>query len=161
MLGNKGDTKHIWKWLVYIVLTGIVVFTIVYIPLAITGNAVKTQNLENIVFAERIYNKFSLYDPLLFRVYPGFTCSGFCFDDKFINESFDNSGSLREVGFKLTLGQKSIFFNRVFYDDASALVPVRYDQFIEERPVIVVDKKSVDKLNINQVYSGRLKKFGD
>jgi hypothetical protein len=161
MLGRKAQLHHVWKWLVYIIVTCAVVFIITYIPVVVMGKSLNTQSLENIAFAERIYNKFSIYDPLLFRTYPGMTCSGFCFDEKFINDSFDNSGSLREVGFRLSLGPRSIFFNRVFYEDAVVLVPVRYDQFIEERPVILGDRNSVDRLVIDQVYSGRLKKIAD
>jgi len=160
-MDKKAQTQHVWKWIVYIIVTGIIVFIITYIPTVILGKAVKTQSLENVVFTERIFNKFSTYDPLLFRSYPGFTCSGFCFDEKFISDSFDNSDSLREVGFKLSLGQKSIFFNRGFYEDAVVLSPVRYDRFTEERPVVLADRKSVDKLTIDQVYSGRMNKFGD
>ena len=162
MLGNKkAQVHHVWKWIVYIIVTGIVVFIITYTPSIVIGKSVEVQNLENVIFSERIYNKLALRDPLLFRFYPGFTCADFCFDEGFITDSFDNSGSLREVGFKLSLAGKSIFFNRIFYEDAVVLSPVRYDRFIEVRPVIVVDKKSVDKLIIDQVYSGRLKKFGD
>jgi len=156
---KKAQLTHIWKWIVYIILTGIVVFMITYIPSIIIGKSVGTQNLENMMFSERIFNKFSIYDPLLFRSYPGQTCSGFCFDEKFINDSFDNTGSLREVGFKLSLGQKEIFFNKDFYEDAVVLSPVRYDRFIGERPVIVRDKGVVDKLVIDQIYSGRVNKF--
>lgn len=158
---KSAQTHHIWKWLVYIIVTGIVVFVITYIPTVILGKAVQTQSLENMVFAERVFNKFSSYDPLLFRSYPGFTCAGFCFDEKLINDSFDNSDSLREIGFKLGLEDKSIFFNRVFYEDAVVLSPVRYDRFVEERPVILKDRNSVGKLVIDQVYSGRMKKFDD
>ena len=101
----------------------------------------------------------SIYDPLLFRTYPGHTCKGGCFDEKFIENSFDTSNSQRAMGFKLTYGDKSIFFNKDFYDDAKPLSPVRYDVFIEERPILVVDTNEVEKLTIDQVYSGRPNDF--
>lgn len=158
-IGKKAQTQHVWKWLVYIPMTAIIVFILLYIPIIVLGSAAKTQQLENIVFAERVFNKMSIYDQLLFRTYPGYTCKQGCFDQKFINDSFDNLDSLREIGFNLTFNKKSIYFNKEFYYDARVLVPVRYDQFKEQRPVLVVDTDKVEKLAIDQVYSGRLKKF--
>ncbi|MBN1644741.1 hypothetical protein JW851_01705 [Candidatus Woesearchaeota archaeon] len=158
-INKKAQTQHVWKWFIYIPMTLIVVFIVVYIPSVILDNAVKTQNLENIVLADRVYNKMSIYDWLLFRLYPGHTCKGGCFDQRFINDSFDNTGSSKEVGFKLVFNKKPIYFNKDFYDDAVVLVPVRYDRFIEERPVIIVDTGKIDKLTIDQVYSGRLRDF--
>ncbi|MBD3361313.1 hypothetical protein GF358_00820 [Candidatus Woesearchaeota archaeon] len=159
LFNKKAQTQHVWKWLVYIPLTAVVVFIITYIPSVVLGNAAKTDQLENIVFSERIYNKMSIYDPLLFRTYPGHTCKQGCFDQKFITNSFDNSGSAREMGFKLIFDNKEIFFNRDFYDDAVVLAPVRYDLFIEQRPVFVVDTGDIENLEIVQVYSGREQKF--
>lgn len=159
LFNKKAQVQHVWKWLLYISMTAIIVFIITYIPTIILSSAAKTQQLENIVFSERIYNKMSIYDPLLFRTYPGHTCKQGCFDQKFINTSFDNLDSARQMGFKLTFDQKSIFFNKDFYDDAVVLAPVRYDLFVEERPVLVVDTDRVEKLVIEQVYSGRLSNF--
>lgn len=158
-MNKKAQTRHVWKWLAYIPMTAVIVFIIVYIPTVILGKAVETQQLENIVFADRIYNKMSIYNQLLFRTYPGHTCKQGCFDEKFIENSFDNSNSLREIGFNLTFNKKSIYFNKDFYDDAIVLAPIRYDRFIEQRPVFVVDTNKIEKLTIDQVYSGRLKKL--
>lgn len=158
-LFKKAQTEHVWKWLLYIPMTAVIVFILTYIPAVVLDKAVKTQQLENAVFADRAYNKMSIFDPLLFRIYPGHTCIQGCFDEKFINDSFDNSNSLREMGFNLTFGRKSVYFNRIFYEDAVVLAPVRYDRFVEERPVLVVDAKKIDRLIIDQVYSGRMKKF--
>ncbi len=156
---KKAQLKHVFPWLLYIPLTAAIVFVILYIPVVVLGGAAKTQQLENVVFSDRIYNKMSIYDDLIFRLYPGHTCTSGCFDQKFINDSFDTSGSSRGIGFKLTFNKNSIFFNKDFYDDAKPLAPVRYDEFLEVRPIIVIDTGSVDKLFIDQVYSGRLEQF--
>ncbi|MBW2978753.1 hypothetical protein KY304_01420 [Candidatus Woesearchaeota archaeon] len=160
MLRNKkAQLSHVWKWLLYIPLTAVIVFLITYIPVFVFSDVTNTQNLENIILSERAYHAVSIYDDLIFREYPGHTCSAGCFNQKIIEDAFDSSDSPRNLGFKLTFNKKSIFFNEDFYNDAKPLSPVRYDTFVEVRPVIIKDRKAVDDLVIDQVYSDRRDDF--
>jgi len=159
LMDKKAQVRHVFKWLLYIPMTAVIVFLVVYIPNVILDGSAQTQELENDIFAERIYNEMSVRDDLLFRTFRGYTCSAGCFNQDFIDDAFDNSGSLRRLGFNLTFNDASVYFNRGFYEDAVVLWPVRYDRFVESRPVFVMDRREIGKLLIDQVYSGRLDEF--
>jgi len=159
LMDKKAQVRHVFKWLLYIPMTAVIVFLVVYIPHVILDNSAKTQELENDIFAERIFNEISVRDDLLFRTFRGYICSAGCFRQGLLDDAFDNSGSLRQLGFNLTFNDESVYFNRGFYEDAVVLWPARYSRFVESRPVFVMDTGDIGKLLVDQVYSGRLYEF--
>ena len=143
-------------WLFYMPLTIAVVFLILYIPNNALGKRVDTANLNAQIWATRVYDAASMRDPLTHRLYPGEAMVGRLSDDQ-LASAFQTTGSLRRIGVKVTLADRAgavAYVDKPFYDDASPLAPIRYQEFIEKRPFLVHDKDEVrlSRLEIDQVY---------
>lgn len=154
MHGRKGQlAEAVVFWIFYIILTGAVVYVIVSTPATVFSRVTDTQQLENAIFAERMYDKVAGQSALTQRVYPGILASKTAWDKQRIMNAFATAGTPRGIGFKLTLDGQEAYFDERFYKEAKPLSPVRYKSFVETRPVWLQDKQEFAALTIDQVYA--------
>ncbi len=154
MLSRKGAlAEGAIFWIIYILMTGIIIFMIRTIPSTVYSQVTETGGIENAILTERVYNKVSWESPLTGRNYPGELQTRSDFDIARINRAFDTLNSPRQLSFKLALDGKTAFYNEQFYKIAKPLSPVRYTSFVENRPVWINDEKKVAQLQIDQVFA--------
>ncbi|MEM4239669.1 MAG: hypothetical protein QXM31_00930 [Candidatus Woesearchaeota archaeon] len=140
-------------WIFYLFLTGAVIYVVVTIPSLIFSELTKTNNLENAVFAERIYSKASWQSPLTHRAYPGILPSKAGWDKQVISGAFTTLGTPRMLAVKLALGSDTAYYQEERYNEWVPLSPLRYKRFVETRPVWVQDTGMLELMTIDQVYA--------
>ncbi len=140
-------------WMIYIAMTGVVIFLIRAIPSTVYSQATETFGMENAVLTDRVYNEVAWESPLTQREYIGELPKLSDWDTKRINSAFDTLGAPRQLSFKLTLEGKEAYYDEAFYKRAKPLSPVRYKSFVETRPVWIVEDKKIATLEIDQVFA--------
>ncbi|MEM4253841.1 MAG: hypothetical protein QXR48_00425 [Candidatus Woesearchaeota archaeon] len=140
-------------WIFYIALTVAVIFFIVQAPSSVFSQKTDTAGLENVIFTERILTKTAWQSPLTHRIYSGVLASKGLWDKKMIVDAFTTAGTPRRLAMKLTLDHDEAYFNEGLYKEAKPLSPVRYQNFIETRPVWIQDSQKFALLEIDQVYA--------
>lgn len=154
MLDRKAQIgEAVIFWIFYISLTVAVIFFIVQAPVSVLSQKTDTEGLENMIFAERIMTKTAWQSPLTHRIYSGVLASKGSWDKKRVVDAFTTAGTPRRLAIKLVLDHDEVYFNEGFYKEAKPLSPVRYQNFIETRPVWIQDSQKFALLEIDQVYS--------
>jgi hypothetical protein len=144
-------------WILYIMMTGIVIFMIASIPTTIYSQTTETYGMENAILNERIYSKVSWQSDLTNRQYPGELQSLTGWKPDSIKNAFDTLGAPRQLGFRVAIDGQEAYYDRDFYNRAKPLSPVRYKGFEEKRPVWIVDEKKIASLTLEQLFSPKPK----
>lgn len=168
--GQVSEEALFWIFF-YLPLTIIVVFLIKIVPSIVLSTVYDTKNLENYIYQERALNGLHYKSPLTKGVYPFSMNSdqlrALVSEEKDyrkykgLEDAFDEVAFEKEIGFFVSLDEFALYFNKVFYDDAKPLAPVRYFDVTKTYPVFVVDKKKESKLTVDQVFSPRMKRKDD
>jgi hypothetical protein len=153
MLNRKAQVigEEIPYWLLYIPITAVFVAAVAFIPVLLLSGTIDTHDMENAIFAQRIYNQLGQKSALTGRVETGRLQSIDSFKEDNVKNAFDTAGTPRMIGFKLTLEGKEIIVNKQFYEDGVVLA--KYARFIEVRPVLIVSENRISPLTIDQVFT--------
>jgi hypothetical protein len=146
-------SEDVIQWIVYVIMTGIVLALVRGLPLSIYSNAVDTASMENAIMNERVYVKIADHHPLTGRAHPGYLQNKEAWARHNILNSFETAGSPRKLAFKATIGHDPLYYNKPLYEDGKPLAPVRYKNFIEQRPVWLIQEQRFETLEIDQVYA--------
>lgn len=154
MHDRKGQIAEAFVfWIFYIGLTVAVLFFVVGAPTTVFSQKTQTSGLENAIFAERIYDKTAWQSPLTKRMYPGFLTTMAAWDKQRIASAFSTLGTPRRLAMELTLGHDTAYVDEAHYKQWKPLSPVAYENFIETRPVLMQDTRTIVPLTIDQVYA--------
>jgi hypothetical protein len=140
-------------WIFYITMTSAVVYFVAVTPASVFSQKTDTASMENAIFAERVHAKLGYQSPLTKRVYPGVLPTMAAWDPRALVASFNTAGTPRQLAVKVSLDQDEAYFNEELYRRSKPLTPVRYQNFIETRPVWIVDQQKLVSLTIDQVYA--------
>jgi hypothetical protein len=140
-------------WIFYIIMTSAVVYFVVVTPASVFSQKTDTASMENAIFAERVHARLGSQSPLTKRVYPGVLPTRVALDSPALVEAFNTAGTPRQLAVKVSLDHEEVYFNEDLYRHAKPLSPVRYQNFIETRPVWIVDEQKLASLTIDQVYA--------
>ncbi len=161
MLKNKKGTvseEAIFQLIYMSVLTIPVVALMFFIPGMVLDNVYDTQNLENEIYQLRILNAITSVSFLSQKQSPIIIDTN-QFQEERINQSFDEKIFKKEIGFLIhlpALEEKTLYFNKEFYEIAKPLTPVRYLNFVSTYKVYLSDKKQSSDLVIDQVFNPRV-----
>jgi len=120
-------------WFIYIILTSIIIIALVMIPMNILQRSVQPFVLDAALVQENLFARASAYSYPFGTAYTG---QGIALGD----EPLLLSHSQKKMGYKVVVrnirtGQTTEYFgNKDFYEQAAPLAPVRYHQFINQRP---------------------------
>lgn len=145
--------EDVIQWIVYVIMTGVILALVRGLPLSIYSNAVDTASMENTIMSERVYAHVADQSPLTGRNYPGQLKSREAWKQQNILNAFDTIGSPRKLAFKAALDHDALYYNQALYEDGKPLAPVRYKNFIEERPVWLANEQQLATLTIDQIYA--------
>lgn len=125
------------------VVTSLIFAGIFLIPESTLKYSLETNNLENQIYNERIYNEISNTELYTKRLQKGVITN---FNSDALQNSFNEN---KKIGFRLDIGGNEIFFNQDFFEYAKPLTPIRFKAFEQKRNVVF---KGQNVLQIEQVY---------
>lgn len=133
-------------WILYMMITALVVFGVQFLPETILAGSVKTYDLEFALYSERVYNDLSYTDPVLIRKLVGVVNRG-----ELSEQKINNSVS-RTFGGLISVDNLQLFVNKDFFDDAKVLVGDRYKNVLRKSLVVTPQENRATVLSVDLVF---------
>jgi hypothetical protein len=133
-------------WILYMMITALVVFGVQFLPEIILSGSVKTYDLEFALYSERVYNDLSYTDPVLIRKLVGVVNRSELSEQK-INHSLS-----RTFGGLIFIDDLQLFVNKDFFDDAKVLVGDRYKNVLRKSLVVTPQENRATVLSVDLVF---------
>ncbi len=150
MLSKKAQIEDVLHWFFYITITAMVIYIFVIVPLQMLNNSIQPIALDAAIGEERLFNKLSAYSPVMGMQ------NGVATNSK--NSAVLYLGE-KAYGYRVEAGIQVIYTgNNEFYEDAIALIPVKYRLYAATKTYYWNGKEF--EVLITQVFPNKYKKMG-